>query len=448
MMIATLLLAAGLVGCGSNTDTASVDSASGEVAAAPAAPTETVDATQEPEAPAPTDVPEPTPTPEPTPVPEPTPAPTPVPQPTEAPAEPAFALDGELPLETAEVNQLIAFVESDTGRPFIRPPQIIGQNTADFEAGLADRGPDFDEQRAEMEIQTRYLQALGLTDLGAQEVFENFTALATSSEFLLGYYDEATDAVYLPTDTASADDEFRGLLVHELTHALDAQYVDYAALIDEIEALDSAEDYIPIAAVVEGRATSVEYRWIEAAGAMPPGAPEDMSFLEAVPAALINQITMPYAFGAQFIEFSGGAANTWDLYEQRGTTTEEVLFPFLQGEQLLIDVPTPAADGEILHSAEFGAADMMIWLLGPSLLPDNATIMSAVGAAQGWAGGHGVLWGDDETSCMRLALAGDDETELSEIQDAADLWAADNADRTVINADGVVTITACAPFLA
>ena len=36
-----------------------------------------------------------------------------------------FVLRGELPLTTAEVNELIDFVEQETGRDFIRPPVIV-----------------------------------------------------------------------------------------------------------------------------------------------------------------------------------------------------------------------------------------------------------------------------------------------------------------------------------
>ncbi|MEL7157622.1 MAG: hypothetical protein AAFN30_13600, partial [Actinomycetota bacterium] len=67
-------------------------------------------------------------------------------------AEPRFELEGELPLNTAAVNDMLAFIEAETGREFRYAPTIVAQSTADYEAGLAEQfGEGVEEFRAEAE---------------------------------------------------------------------------------------------------------------------------------------------------------------------------------------------------------------------------------------------------------------------------------------------------------
>lgn len=361
-------------------------------------------------------------------------------------ADALFVLRGELPLSTVEVNALISFIEADTGRSFLTPPVIVAQSNQDFFAGLQDDLGDF---QADAEVSVRGLQALGLTTSGVAEVTQTFQDLLLSPEGILGYYDPIPDELYVPIDTPG-DDAFRSLLVHELTHALDGQYTDLTVLDDLAAEGDESGNYEPLLAlqaVAEGRASSVQNRWM-AANNVVQEVPDDLGAIEDVPPALVLSLSLPYAFGEQYIESNGGAAGTWDLLENPPLTSEVFMVAFGSvRDEVIVDVATPAADGPVLDEVVWGAADIFTWLLGESLEPDPALIFPTIAAIDGWAGGRAVLWGNDSQSCMRIAVAADSANDLTEIEQATSLWAGDNPDRAVRLQGDLVTITGCAPYV-
>lgn len=357
-----------------------------------------------------------------------------------------FVVRGELPLSTQEVNELISFIEQDTGRPFLRPPVIVAQSGEAFTQGLEESLGDFE---AESDVSVRSLQALGLTDQGVGEVTQAFQNLLLSPEGVLGYYDPVPDELYVPVDT-DGDDAFRSLLVHELTHALDGQYADLTVLDALVEAGDETGNYEPVVAlqaVAEGRATSVQNRWMAENG-VTQEVPDDLGAIEDVPPAMVLSLSIPYAFGEQYIESQGGAAATWDLLEAPPASSEVFMVAFGDAsDEPIIDVATPTADGPILDEAVYGSADILTWLLGESLEPDPSLLFPTILAIDGWAGGRAVLWGDETESCMRIAIAADSDGDLNEIEEATRLWAANGTGRTVQVENGLVVVTGCAPYI-
>lgn len=358
--------------------------------------------------------------------------------------EPRFALEGELPLATADVNSLIDFIEQETERPFVRPPVIVAQSRADFTAGLTEDLGDFE---AESELDIRSLQSLGLTDQGVSAVANAFVDLLASPDGVLGYYDPEVEKVVVPVDAQDSDD-FRSLLVHELTHALDAQYADLNILEDLFEEAEISGDYEPIVtlqAVVEGRATSVQNRWMAANGVRET-LPDDSAAFEAVPPAMLLSLSLPYVFGELYIQSEGGASGTWDLLEDPPDSSEEFLVPGSAGEEI-VTVPVPPADGPALRDSVYGASDLFVWMLGESLEPDPLLIFPTLNAVDGWAGGRSVVWGDDTETCTRISFAADSPNDLAEIQELLEDWASRGEGRSVTADADLVTVTGCAPYL-
>jgi hypothetical protein len=356
-----------------------------------------------------------------------------------------FKLRGELPLSIEEVNAVISFIEEETGRGFVRPPVIVAQSSEAFLTGLQDDLSDF---QADADVSVRTLQALGLTDRGVDEVAQAFEDLLLSPEGILGYYDSATDELYLPVG-ASSDDELSSLLVHELTHALDGQHVDLNVFDDLVAAGEISGDFEPVAtlqAVVEGRASSVQSRWL-AANEIVLEVSEDLGSIADVPPALVLGLSLPYAFGEIFIEANGGAADTWDSLADPPASSEGFMVPNIAADETIVAVATPAADGPVLHEGVYGATDIFTWLLGESLEPDPSLIFLTFAAIDGWAGGRAVLWGDDTESCIRIAIAADSALDLTEIEDVVAAWADGNSARSVEATDDIVTATGCAPYL-
>ena len=354
-------------------------------------------------------------------------------------------LRGQLPLSTEEVNALISFIEEEAGRSFLRPPVIVAQSGEAFLAGLQDDLTDF---QADADVSVRSLQALGLTDRGVGDVAQAFEDLLLSPEGILGYYDSVTDELYVPVG-ASGDDELRSLLVHELTHALDGQHVDLNVFDDLVEAGEISGDFEPVAAlqaVVEGRASSVQNRWL-ATNEIVLEIPEDLGAIVDVPPALVLALSVPYAFGEIFIEANGGAAGTWDSLADPPASSEEFMVPNTASDETIVAVATPAADGPVLEEGVYGATDIFTWLLGESLEPNPSLIFPTFAAIDGWAGGRAVLWGDDTESCMRIAIAADTDLDLTEIEAAVSLWADADSARSVEVIGDLVTATGCAPYL-
>jgi len=365
---------------------------------------------------------------------------------TEAPEDPRFALEGEIGLDTSELNELVAFVEETAGREFLRPPRIVAQAKAEYEAGLGPDDAELAEFNDTIDADMRSLQAMGLTELGVADASAAWLGLMTSAEGVLGYYTSDDDAIYVPI-ASSVDDRFRSTVVHELVHALDAQYVDLIAVEERLDAAGQANNFdeaFALISIVEGRASSVQFRWDQINGVMPETElPEGM---DQVPAAAILATALPYSLGLQYIEANGGPAQTWELYEDGPVTSEAILTGGLDGET--VAVPMPDSDGPVLNNGPFGSVDIVLMLIGDSLEPSPLVVQSAVFAADGWAGGQSVVWGDDRESCVRIELRADTPEDLEEIETVFGFWAEEAPDiRTVEANSDRVLVTGCAPYL-
>ena len=374
----------------------------------------------------------------------------------EAPAdvEPNFVLTGELELTTAEINDMVAFVETSAGREFLRPPIIQVVSVEEFEAGLVP-DPEIEAELAEFdEVAARFQQALGHTDQGVDEYNAALDDIGTSTELISGRYDPYDDVVIIPEGVLEGDD-FNAILVHELLHALDGQHIDLAGLLDEMQAMateETASDTaFPIAAVVEGRASVTQFEWMEANGVVP--AVEDLpAAFETVPANVINQVILPYQLGAQTIFQLGGVAATWDLYDNFPTSSEQMIFSSRIGTDEPIAVEAPAVDGEVLYEGVLGAEGVILLGLGENLQPSQVEVISALTAADGWGGDYFVLTGDDAESCLTGAIMADSAQDLTELSDLFTDWAAretvHGAERTATLDGDTLTVRSCAPFVS
>lgn len=367
-------------------------------------------------------------------------------EPPAAPATPQFVLEGQpIPISDDEVAAMVRFVAEEAGRDWIRPPVIVGDDEATFSEELQPDAEELADAQEDFDTGVRFLQAVGLTTKTPTEVFDAFLAVITSTEGVLGFYDPETDKLHVPVDAVSLD-TFRATLVHELVHALDGQYVDLAAILEAQGDADGVE-VSPTTSIIEGRASSIENEWRDQNN-IPLEEPEQSDVVDAVPPAILLDISLPYLFGPIFIDSQGGAAETWDLLESPPESSEQIMFPERYPDDQPVTVPFPEADGELIDASEFGAAEILTWLVGESLEPDPLALFSAINAADGFGGGAAVLWGDESTSCYRVAMVADTPSDLTEIEDAFAAWADDGDDRTVENDGDQVVVTGCAPYLS
>ncbi len=367
--------------------------------------------------------------------------------------EPNFVLDGELELTTAEINDMVAFVETSAGREFLRPPVIQVVSVEEFEAGLLP-DPELEAELAVFdEPVARYQQALGHTTLGVEEYNTELDDLVSSTDLISARYDPDDDVVIMPVGVLEGDD-FNAILVHELLHALDGQHVDLAGMLDELQELAfeevASDSSFQITAVVEGRASVTQFEWMEANNVVPNA--EVPEGLDRVPANVINGVILPYQLGAQSIFQLGGVAETWDLYDNFPATSEQMMFPTRIGADEPITVEAPAFEGEVFSEGVMGAQGMLLFALGDNLQPNQVEVITALTAADGWGGDYFVLSGDDAETCLTGAIVADSELDLTELSDVFTTWAdretVHGAQRSATLDGDTLTVSSCAPFVA
>lgn len=167
------------------------------------------------------------------------------------------------------------------------------------------------------------------------------------TEQVVGYYDPETDSLFVVAGVPAA--EVRSVVVHEVVHALQDQYVDVDALI----AADRGNDRQTAAqAALEGHATLVMFAWLAESETGRPVDPrrfpdlssqlaplmeaqnEQFPVFRSAPRIIRETMLFPYVRGAGFAQAlwrdrsgAGGMAHPAPLGEFLPTSTEQVLHP-------------------------------------------------------------------------------------------------------------------------
>jgi hypothetical protein len=150
------------------------------------------------------------------------------------------------------VREMSAVVEQIRGLKFKTP---VTMDIITPAAARKDMGSGIDEAVVEetRHTQNAYIQ-LGLVPAGT-DLIGNYLAAAESD--VLGYYDSRAKKLFL-LSTVPAD-EVRGVVVHELTHALEDQHFDFSA---QRSRLRGDDQFTAFKAVVEGSAMYVMLRYV------------------------------------------------------------------------------------------------------------------------------------------------------------------------------------------
>jgi hypothetical protein len=265
----------------------------------------------------------------------------------------------------------------------------------------------------------------------------------------LAYYDVMGDRIVVRgTDMTPG---VQGTVVHELTHALQAQH--FTLLPGETPEADMAQ-----LAVVEGDAMRAEAEWtfsldgdeLDAYRAEAWASYEEGdAALADVPSILQALAAGPYTLGPQLVDVlaaDGGNAAVDAALADPPRSTEQALDPqaFLAGDEpITVEAPalpptaTGAGDGVTL-----GAFELYLVLaarLGP---------VQALDAVDGWAGDSLVTYQEGERACVAVAVQGDSDSDAEQLQVALDDWAAAGPADTARVAPGpgdATTLLSCEP---
>lgn len=364
-------------------------------------------------------------------------------EPSEPLLPPGSTTPEEAPTVEEVLDDLIAFVEQERGRPFRSRPLVEVVPDDQFEADLQEQ---LDGDRPEIEADETLYRALGIIDPDAV-LFDVFQDLLDASA--LGFYDSETEELLVRG--AAATPFVRQVIVHELTHALDDQYFE----LDRPDLEDAPDDVdLAFTALVEGSARVVETRYTESLtpDEQVEALDEALQFgldpsLLSLPLGLIAVVQVPYVFGEPFVQGlvdDGGPGAVDAAYGEPPATTEQVIDPARYADgQPGVEVTPPPADGEVVDEGTLGAAGLA------AVLDEVGAITGSVDeAVDGWGGDAFVAWRDaDDRSCIRMRVAGDTAADEAELQSAFEDWAGRGDDTIVstVPADGrsLVEVTSC-----
>jgi hypothetical protein len=248
----------------------------------------------------------------------------------------------------------------------------------------------------------------------------------------------------------------QSVLVHELAHAFDDQWLDLDR--PELDDVDDESDF-GFTAVVEGNAMRVENAWRETLSEgeiaelnrleLSVLSPDDIAILQSIPTVVLELQYSPYIDGPELVggiaaEAGGGAAGEAAVDAailEPPIASEQVLDPGLFDDgYTIVPVPEPAARGEVIEDGVIGELLFGIWL-GERI-------------GDGWGGDRFVTWregsGQNARVCTAIHVAADSENDLDEYLEGATVWARNRPDdRVVERVDGaggspdVVLIEGC-----
>ena len=327
------------------------------------------------------------------------------------------------------------FVETERGLRFKQRVKVELLDDKAFVTRLRGDGEEDTEALAKAE---GFLQALHLVDRDVRlgSAIDELLASAVA-----GFYDPKSKALVVrggePTPSV------RGILAHELTHALQDQHFDL-----ERPDLDERTDEAPQAftGLVEGDAVRIQQRYVgslsaddkaaffaeEQGGGGPPA---------GVPSVLVDVLLFPYRTGPALVETilrDGGQARLDAAFATPPETSEHLLHPdsYLRGDGAKA-VTLPKADGTVFDRGVVGELGLRL------LFRDIGT--AGRRGAEGWGGDRYIAWRSNGRPCVRARFVMDTPADTTELATALRRWAAPHDGATVTGPPaGPITLTSCA----
>ncbi|WP_255626109.1 DUF6782 family putative metallopeptidase [Dermatobacter hominis] len=322
------------------------------------------------------------------------------------------------------VQDLVAFVEDTWGRDFDHPVAVHMLDADEYrERATAGEDPA-EEDLSDADDQAAAGRALGLFE-GELDLFETGDAMV--AEGTAAFYDPMTDEIVVNGE--ALDVGTRVTLVHELTHALQAQVVAAGGGGEELD--DTSDAANAYRSLLEGDATVVEQvyaaqlsddEYEELLDASTTSGEDATAALEEadVPGALQASFVLPYGLGAPWVDVL--------LAREDGDGLEAVLVdPPVSTSSMVdlqrspdedpVEVEDPEIAGEVLETDRFGP---MSWIVPLAEFTDGPTAFEAV---RGWTGDSVVT---SRTAggrvCVDAAVELRDDTSATRFEAAVRTW--------------------------
>ncbi len=297
-----------------------------------------------------------------------------------------------------EVDALVPKVEEAAGLKFRQPPKVASQSQAQVQSFLIAQFAR-PEVRRDLDFKVAVWKRLGVVP-DSVDVIAVLTRLLT--EQVVGFYDPKRKTLFVVEGRPGVERET--VIRHELTHALQDQYVN----LDSIQNVQGDDDRVGAAqAVFEGHATVMmignaarTIAWDKARESIREARAANPAF-SAAPAFLAEGLLFPYIGGAEFVRTAmGDGASSAQLLADLPTSTSQVLHKEqwgANGNAAEVVRFTPASGATVRYENSFGEFETRLAL---SELLGDVTRGSA--AARGHdgdryallavAGGDGLAW--------------------------------------------------------
>ena len=346
------------------------------------------------------------------------------------------------------VSDLVAFVERTRELEFDHPVEIEFLATDAFDDTLGGFDPAYEND----DTSTALYHVLGLAD-----DYDPGAATETGASLVLGYF----DGVGIKVRGDQLTPAVRTVLVHELTHALQAQHF-------EVSAFNGANSL----ALIEGDAMRIEDRYVATLDADDRAAVEAELYFgddtddtddtggtggtggtdtaDALPWTLGELQVEPYVVGPSFlavVEADGGTAAVDDAIrtppaDEGLVDPWQYLDPRPVGFLPELEIDAPAGADVVVPSRPFGLFEALV--LFDTWLPWQQTRR----ALDGWRDGAIVVHDSDDRTCATVALRVDTDAAADRLATTVDDWAdaaGTDAEPTIDRIDGkpVVSFTSC-----
>lgn len=320
------------------------------------------------------------------------------------------------------VADIAQFVQTQRGVLFEHPVYVDFLPDEEFSSEVTTSEDDLtDEDRESLEDAEAALRALGLVD-GDVDLFEDQNQL--TGEGAAAFYDPETERITVRGTELTPD--LRGTIAHEMTHALQDQYVDLEAVEAELD-----EDEVSLyRAVVEGDAVRVEDAYVASEFSQSEreeyvdrsqAAAADVD-LEGVPPALVAFFQAPYVFGPSFvsvIEAEEGNSGLNQALRAPPTSDRQLLDPRLyldRSDPEPVDPPELPEGADVVEDGEFGA---LSWYVVLASRLDPKTALSVI---DDWAGDSYATYDDDGRVCVEARYRATDGAGAGRVEILFEEW--------------------------
>lgn len=320
-----------------------------------------------------------------------------------------------------ELLGLVRTTEEIRGLRFQEPPTIVIVTEQELEdrvrQQIEDESEDFPADEALYKL-------LGLLDA---EV--NLQSLLTElyGEQVAGFYDGETGELVVPMREEGFSVVQRGTMIHELTHALTDDQLDfhtsYTTMLDE-DRLDEASAY---QALIEGDASMAELLFLQTLSQEELGEffsealDVDTAALDSAPQFIQDSLIFPYDSGLAWVQ-AHYLQDQWTTINEAYSempglpgSTEQIITPSDYERDLprTFEATAPSVPGYELEResvwGEFGFRIMIDQILGEDV---------GVDAADGWGGDYYAQWFDGQNAALLILFEGDTDHDTEELRSA------------------------------